>query len=215
MTRACPEKRNLTRLPRRNTRWLEARAMDNVSEVEYRSILAACRRLPAPRGNYHDNDFVSNLMQTVLDYQLHSDIVIRAYKHFERHHWDRLRTRDQLAAFLRSHPDSRTGNTIAAQELWGYRYWNRLEQLRRLVEYFDSVGVDNQPKLKRWARDSEFEHDFEGRVKGLGFAIYKWLVIRLGIQTVKPDLHVKAFLRSAAGRDFPDLEALAILERAA
>ena len=57
-----------------------------VSPTEYRAILAACRQLPPPRDNYHANDFVSNLIQTVLDYQLRSDIVTRAYDHFEQHY---------------------------------------------------------------------------------------------------------------------------------
>jgi hypothetical protein len=41
-----------------------------VSPTEYRAILAACRQLPPSRSNYHDNDFVSNLIQTVLDYSV-------------------------------------------------------------------------------------------------------------------------------------------------
>ena len=120
-----------------------------------------------------------------------------------------------MVTFLRQFPDTKSGNLVAAFELWGYKYWNRLEQLRRLVEYFDSIGVMDQVSLKHWAHTSQFEQDFEGRVKGLGFAVYKWLLMRLGVETIKPDLHIKAFLRSVTSREFDDREAVAILERVA
>jgi len=185
------------------------------SQSEYYLVLAASRQLPPPRGNYHDNDFVSNLIQTVLDYQMHSDVLERAYRHFELHHWDRLRTQRELTVFLAQFPDTKAGNLAAALDLWGYRYWSRLAQLRRLVEYFASIGVTDQKNLRKWARSSQFEHDFKGRVKGLGFAVWKWLLMRVGVETVKPDLHIKAFLRSATGRDFDDREAVKVLERVA
>ncbi len=189
--------------------------MNTFTSAEYLAVLQACRKLPPPRGNYHDGDFVSNMIQTVLDYQLYSTTVTRAYAHFERHHWDRLRTLDQLLAFLAQFPDTQQGNVVAAQALWGYKYGKRLWQLRRLVEYFGAMGVTDQNTLKRWARSSEFERDFEGKVKGLAFAVYKWLVMRVGVETVKPDVHIKTFLKRAAGREFEDQEAVSVLERVA
>jgi hypothetical protein len=37
------------------------------TEAEYQSVLNACRLLPPPSGNYHVNDYVLNLVSTVLD----------------------------------------------------------------------------------------------------------------------------------------------------
>jgi hypothetical protein len=36
-------------------------------------------------------------------------------------------------------------------------------------------------------------------VKHLGLAAYKWLTMRLGVETVKPDVHVHRFVESAVG----------------
>lgn len=183
--------------------------------AEYRKIVRACRKLPKPRGNYLDNDFVSTLAGTVIDYQLHETTVTRAYKHFEKQNWDDLRTCRQLRGFLSRFPDTKEGNVKGAMALWGYHYGNRFRQLRRLVAFFQRVGVSDYRSLRRWARESTFERDFEGQVKGLAFAVYKWLVMRLGVETVKPDIWIKRWLRHVTGRAFADAEAVAVLERAA
>lgn len=185
------------------------------SSAEYRAILRACRSLSQPTGNYHDNDYVSNLVETVLDYRLRVEIVNNAYSHFEKHLWDRLRTHGQLVRFLARFPNTTQGNRAGAVTLWGYRYGRRFRQLRYLVSYIKKVGVTNQQGLRRWARNSSFEQDFAGRIKGLGFAVYKWLQIRLGVPTIKPDVHVKNFLKRVTRRVFTDEEAVAVLERAA
>jgi hypothetical protein len=187
----------------------------DVDRATYQAILRACRALPKPRGNYHDRDYVSVFVDTVIDYRLNETITGRAYQHFEDNRWDSLRTARQLRNFLARFPDTKAGNVKAARALWGYGYGNRLQQLRRLTAYFDSIGVRDGRSLRGWARASSFEVDFKGRVKGLGFAVYKWLVIRLGVETVKPDSRLRRFLRRAARRDFSDAEVVAILERVA
>ena len=75
--------------------------------------------------------------------------------------------------------------------------------------------MTDQPSLRRWARRKDFKDEFKGRVKGLGFAVYYWLLMRLGVDTIKPDSRVKTFLRRASGRHFTDEEAVSVLERAA
>ena len=49
----------------------------------------------------------------------------------------------------------------------------------------------------------------------MAFAVYKWLVMRLGVETVKPDMWIKRWLLHVTGREFGDAEAVAVLERAA
>lgn len=56
----------------------------------------------------------------------------------------------------------------------------RAHQLRDLAAYFREVGVVDQDSLRRWAEQSQFRLDFEGKVKGLGIAVYHWLVMRQG-----------------------------------
>ena len=41
------------------------------------------------------------------------------------------------------------------------------------------------------------------------------LVMRQGVETIKPDIHIKNFLRQTTGRPFTDQEAVSLLERVA
>ena len=186
-----------------------------ISQQERRAVLEACRALPSPRGTDEDFDFIMHLVMTVLDYQLRGTTISRAGAHFRRGPALRLKTATDLRKFFDQYPDDRAGNTAAAQELWGYNYWNRAQQLRQLLEHFISVGVTDKEKLRAWAANSDFEHDFQGKVKGLGFAIYKWLVMRLGVDSVKPDIRVHRFLRRATGRALSNEEAVSVVESVA
>ncbi|SRR6266542_3663358 len=47
-----------------------SRAKNLTPEAEYKLIVEACRNLPPARNNYHVNDFVTNMMATVLDKQM-------------------------------------------------------------------------------------------------------------------------------------------------
>lgn len=120
-----------------------------------------------------------------------------------------------LQSGLLPFPDDEKGNTALAQHLWGYNLWTRAHLLRGLVDYFDQIGVRDQPSLRAWAANSEFKRDFEGRVKGLGFAVYKSLVLRQGVDTVKPDVHVRRFVEAAIGHRVCDVEVVTLVEDAA
>jgi hypothetical protein len=186
-----------------------------ITEVEYQAILDACRRLPRTSNNYLEDDYIMNLISTVLDYQMHRTSLARAEGHYKENHWYKIRTHDDLANFLATYHDTKEGNVAAAQYLWGNRHWTRMQQLRGLFAYFDSIGVADQESLRQWAKASDFERDFKGRIKGLSFGIYKWLVMRQGVATIKPDIHVKNFLRGIVKRNIPNQEAVSTLERAA
>jgi len=185
------------------------------TDSEYQQILKACRTLPKTINNYLENDFVMNLFSTVLDYQMIRTTLANAESHYKENHWHKIRTRDDLANFLGKYPDTKDGNIAAAQYLWGYRYWTRVHQLRGLVAYFDSSNVTDQESLREWAKTSDFDRDFKGKIKGLSFAIYKWLVMRQGVATIKPDSNVRKFLNGIINRTLPDREAVDVLERTA
>jgi hypothetical protein len=84
--------------------------------------------------------------------------------------------------------------------------------LRRLVKFFESIDVTSQFALERWARSAQFERDFQGKVSGLSYAAFKWLVIRQGVETIKPDAHVQNFVKGAIGRRLSDAGAVSVLE---
>jgi len=69
--------------------------------------------------------------------------------------------------------------------------------------------------LTRWANTSDFERDFKGKIPGMGYAIYQWLVMRQGIETVKPDVHLRRFVESIVHHEFTDYELVGELEKVA
>lgn len=116
---------------------------------------------------------------------------------------------------MRRWPDDQPGNTALAEYLWGYRQWTRAHLLRDLVAYFASIGVNDQASLRRWAATAEFTRDFQGRVRGLGPAVFQWLVMRQGVDTVKPDVHVHRFASRVLGRRLSDNDVVAVVVAAA
>ncbi len=186
-----------------------------ISAHDVERVARAAGDLPPASGVYIEDDFVMNLLETVLDYQMHTTAVVRALESYRANRWDEMRTIDDVEAVLSRFPDDREGNTALAQYLWEYNHWKRVEQLRGLVRYFRSIGVIDQERLRRWAARSNFPRDFEGRVRGLGIAVYQWLVMRQGVNTVKPDVHVHRFAAAAVGRPLTDREVVEVVTQAA
>ena len=57
-----------------------------------------------------------------------------------------------------------------------------------------------------WAYRSDYRRDWLGQIKGLGPASYCWLLMRMGVDIVKPDSWLHGFLKQAVGRDLEDME---------
>jgi len=190
-------------------------APPNGSDSEYQALLQKCRELPPAQGNYRVTDYVENLLLTVVDFQMHTTAVVRAMQHFKAHAKTDVPDLAALKALFAQYSDDQAGNTALAKRLWGYHLWTRAAMLRRLVEFFESQGVTDQPSLERWAAQAEFKTHFAGRVKGLGFAVFHWLVIRQGVESIKPDVHVLRFVETAIGRPPKDWEAVQMLVRTA
>jgi hypothetical protein len=186
-----------------------------VSEDDVRRLAAAAHELPPAGGASIEDDFVLNLLETVLDYMLQTTVVAKALEHYKAHRWDEIRTLDELEAVLARYGADKQGNTDLALYLWGYKLWTRADQLRGLARYFRAIGVTDQDALRRWAGTSTFEADFQGKVKGLGLAVYQALVMRQGVDTVKPDVHVRRFTEAAVGRRLNDREVVGLVTEAA
>lgn len=186
-----------------------------ITEEEIESVVVAGRGLPPAASSYLEEDFVMNLLETVLDYMLQTTVVVAALEYFRANRWGEIRTLDDLDAVLARYPEDQKGNTALAVHLWGYRFWTRAQQLRDLVRYFRSIGVVDRESLKAWAHDSEFKRDFAGRVRGLGPAVYQWLVMRQGVDTIKPDVHVRRFAEAAFGRPLGDHDLIDVVCQAA
>jgi hypothetical protein len=183
-----------------------------VDDADVERLAAAARALPPVEAGTAERDFVANVFVTVLDYQQRTVVVDRAVEHARR---TRIRTLRGLERTLARFPDDQAGNEALALHLWGYRLWTRAAQLRGLCAFFREAGIVDERSLEAWAHGSEFRRDFEGRVKGLGRAVYESLVMRAGVDTVKPDVHVRRFAEAAVGRRLNDADLVEAVARAA
>lgn len=186
-----------------------------IRPADIEAVAKASRDIPPAQGSYIEEDFVMNLLETVLDYQTSTTAVVRALQHYRDNRWDEIRTGDDLEQAMSRFLEDKDGNIGLAQHLWGYNMWTRAQQLRDLTAYFRRIGVTDQASLKRWAKSSDFKRDFQGRVKGLGIAVYHWLVMRQGVDTVKPDVHVRRFAERAVGRSLSDRAVVEVVVAAA
>lgn len=185
------------------------------TDEELERVIRACRNLPPARGDYRVDDYVINLLVTVLDFRMQARVLNRALDFFREHAGPKILRHRDLGRHLQRFSEGREGETALAVSLWGYRYWTRAALLRKLFFFFDKQGVRDQESLRDWARSSDYQRDFKGRIPGLGFAVYQWLIMRLGAESVKPDTHVKRFLTLVTGRVFSDAAAVQILCAAA
>jgi len=170
---------------------------------------ARCRTIPLSERDHVAEDLIAELFETVLDYQNRAATVDKALAHFRSQH-DDVRSFQRLESALAEHPD----DDDLAQTLWGNRHHRRARELRGLVAYFRERDVTDLAALRRWAAASTQE-DFVGHIKGLGPAAYRSLVMRLGVDTIKPDVHVLRFVSAAIGRRASQDEAVASLEAVA
>lgn len=186
-----------------------------VSETEFSLLVQACSAVPPASGEYEQPDYVTNVLLTVLDLQMHNVAVNNSITFYWNNRWDEIRTLEHLADVLERFSADRDGNREASQYLWGNNYWNRIEWLRGFVEFLIASDLKDYESLKAWAHNSEFRRDFEGRVPYLGIAAYKWLTMRLGVDTIKPDVHLHNFVEPIVGHPVSDTELVSVLERVA
>lgn len=186
-----------------------------ISARDVALVAAGASAIPPATGVYLDDDYGTCLAATVVDFQMHTTTVQRALTHYTKRRRAELRDATDFRRLFAQYSDERDGNTALAQYLWGYSFWTRARLLRDLVSYLESIGVTTFGELGQRAATSTFERDFAGRVKGLGPAVYRWLVMRLGRDTVKPDVHVRRFVRRCLGRDVCDGELVQLVTEAA
>jgi hypothetical protein len=172
-----------------------------ISREDFDAVVSRCRTIPPTVSVYLATDFVSCLLETVIDFQQHTTTVERAVTYFNEHRWDEVRTLDELQRTLAAFADDKDGNTAVATHLWGYKLWTRARMLRDLTAFFAAQNIDDLESLRAWAEKSSFKRDFEGRVFGLGPTVYNWLVMR--------------FVESTLGRKVRETEAVEVVCAAA
>jgi hypothetical protein len=126
----------------------------------------------------------------------------------------RMLTEDEIEALLKAHKNDQPGNTAVAEFLFSYKLWTRVGLLRALVSWVRSLGIKDLVGLKRWAEISNFVQDFQGQIQyrtgdrtyGLGLAVYNSLMMRLGIEAIKPDTRLRRFMETTIMRKVSDDE---------
>jgi len=185
-----------------------------LSEVEIRAITKRAKTLAPTDYDYVDTDLLTCLFITVVDFQMLTTTVDRALTYFKDNRSTAIRDLDDLEALLDAHPNDQPGNTAVAEYLFDYKFWTRVGLLRALVSWLRDSGIGDLKGLKRWARKSDFAQDFKGKIQyrtgqatyGLGLAVYNSLMMRLGIEAIKPDTRLRRFIVTTIERKVSDDE---------
>ena len=190
---------------------------NELNSEQFTRLLAAVAELPFIHSSRWETDYVHDVLQTVLDFHMQSTVVEDALMYFrnqvQRQHGidDHLRLKTVLANF----PDTTDGNKAASVFLWNNKHWTRTICLRRFLSFLESVGATDQAALRAWAHKAKFESDFRGQVKGLGIAVFQWLLLRCGVDTIKPDVWVINFVERVVGKKFPERVLVTTFEKIA
>ena len=173
---------------------------------QFQQLLIATANLPFIRQQRQPTSYLSDVLETVLNFQMQEPVVVKALQNFDHNvqHEHDIHTHEQLQDALNVYPDSEDGNKAAAQFFWGNNHWTRIELLRRFLPFLSSVGATDQPSLHAWAKQADFERDFKGKVKGMGIAVFHWLLLRCGFSTIKPDVWVINFGQRVLGKRIPE-----------
>jgi hypothetical protein len=186
-----------------------------MTELELKKVTQACSAVPLAEGAYAETEYLVNVFLTVLDLQMHNKAVDAAIRHYHEQRRQQIKTIDDLSELLAKHPDDKEGNRQLAQYLWGNNHWTRIQWLRSLVPFLIQNDLTTHETLRAWAHRSNYRQDFKGKVKHLDIAAYKWLTMRLGVDTIKPDVHLHNFVKRVIGRDVTDDELVSGLEEVA
>jgi hypothetical protein len=178
-----------------------------LTDAELDALEHAAARIPLTSFEFVADDYVIALFDTVLDYQNQAAAIEKAVDHYRANHYREIRTLDDLEAVCERFPADRDGDDELAQHLWGNHHWRRAGELRGLAAYFRERNVTTLRRLRTWATQSQQE-DFVGHIKGLGPAVYRSLAMRMGVDTIKPDVHVLRFVSAAIGRKASQAEAV-------
>ena len=187
--------------------------MRRISNDEFELLKAEASRLTKPENEYRDNDYITALVNTVLDKQLHRVTIQRAEDHFAT--CVKIKTLRDLVKLMENFSDDTTGNTQLARVLWNYDYWNRAQDLRRLTRYYEERQVTDLESLKLWAHTSDYERDFHKQIPNLAYASYQWIRIRMGVNTVKPDSRLRKWVEDRVGWIPNDKELVRVMQRVA
>lgn len=188
-----------------------------MNDSEYAALYKACQRLnDGP--DYRMDNYALNLINTALDFQSHVKAVNDAMEFYRKN--ISYSSHRGLKSVVDSFPNTNRGNKRLSSHLWDNNMWTRAEFLRVLLDEFEARGIRGQKSLTRWLKNADFKQDVKGQFKSthhsVGIAIFHWLCLRCGIDTIKPDTWVLKFVETTIRRSASpeeSLEALKLIAR--
>jgi hypothetical protein len=127
-----------------------------------------------------------------------------------------VNTLSALSRLIKRYP-SLLAFTIAELD---YRDAARAQTLLDVTEHLVHVqrefsGKTESVRLRQWAKSVGPEEWKAQRIRGFGLSGFQYLRMLLGVQTTKPDIHIRRYVSGVIGRAVTDVNALALLEQAA
>lgn len=172
-----------------------------LSGREIQRLRTKCNKLK-DGPDYRINDYITNLLNTALDFRIDVKTVCSAINYYEENHG--YRTHKKLKEILADFPNTKKGNTSLANYLWNNNHWTRAKFLRKIISTLERKGVKGQASLEKWVKKADFHNDVKGQIKtkehSIGVALFHWLSLRVGVDTIKPDVHIINFVTDAVGR---------------
>lgn len=78
-----------------------------ITAQEYNLILQKCKEVPPAQGMYLIDDYIENLMLTILDFQMHNVAVYKAIKYYRDNRFNEIRTINELKHLLSKYADDK------------------------------------------------------------------------------------------------------------
>jgi hypothetical protein len=76
-----------------------------INEDDVEKLASAAGVLAPSTSVYLEEDFVMNLLETVLDYMLQTEVVVRALEHVRENRWNEVRKLDDLEQLMARFPE--------------------------------------------------------------------------------------------------------------
>ena len=177
-----------------------------LSPEQFQQLLVATANLPFIHLQRPEVDYVYQVLETPINFQMRAEVVVKALDYFRQNVQvqNSIHTFHDLQQALARFPDTETGNKDCAQWLWNNNHWTRVELLRRFMVFLDRNHLTDLDALTVWAQQANFERDFKDQTKGMGLAVFNWLLLRRGVQTLKTDVWVLNFGQRVLGKRIPD-----------
>jgi len=105
-------------------------------------------------------------------------------------------------------------------KVWNYNHIARIETLYQVCNTLKKICTNNSSYdgeneieiLRQWAENLDFNNNELNQIKGIGLASIQYLRILLGIDTVKPDIHIKKSINKVYATKINDISTIYFIE---